>query len=65
MHVMQNSDAAIARSEKVSLAGLGSSNRDERRAFTGCTTKTAEAIEIAATKDVEFTAGAGFTSAVN
>ncbi len=65
MHVMQDSNAAVARREIVSLPGFGVSNRTERTAFTGRSTHTAEAIEIAASKGVKLTAGAGFMSAVS
>ena len=50
MHVMDNSNAAVARGEKGSLSGFGSPNRNERTAFTGRNMQTAEAIEIAASK---------------
>jgi nucleoid DNA-binding protein len=65
MHVMEHSNAAFARGGKGSPYGFGTTNRTERRVFTGRTIRTAETIEIAATEDAEFTAGAGFASAVN
>ena len=65
MHVMEHSNAAFARGEKGSPFGFGTANRTERTAFTGCNVHTAEAFEIAASEDVEFTAGAGSASAVN
>jgi nucleoid DNA-binding protein len=65
MHVMEHSNAAFARGEKGSPLGFGSPNRTERMVFTGRHLHTAETFEIAATDDAEFTAGAGFASAVN
>jgi nucleoid DNA-binding protein len=65
MHVMEHSNAAVARGEKGSLSRFGASHRTERTAFTGHTMQTAEAFEIAASEDVKLTATAGFTSAVN
>ena len=50
---------------RVRLTGFGRSNRTERTAFTGRNMQTAEAIEIAASKGMKFTAGAGFVSAVS
>jgi hypothetical protein len=51
-------------SERVTLPDFGSLTRTARR---GCTDHgtTGAAIEIAASKGVKFTAGAGFKSAVN
>lgn len=65
MHVMHNSNAAVARGEKGSLSSFGAGDRSKRTVFTGRNMQTAEAIEIAAFKDVEVSAGAGFTSAVS
>lgn len=65
MHVMEHSNAAFARGEKGSPIGFGTSYRTERTVFTGRNMQTAETFEIAATEDAEFTAGAGFVSAVN
>jgi len=65
MHVMEHSNAAFARGEKGSPFGFGAPNRTVRMVFTGCHMQTAETFEIAATEGAEFTAGAGFASAVN
>ena len=65
MHVMEHSNAAFARGEKGSPLGFGDPNRTGRTVFTGRHMQTAETFEIAATEGAEFTAGAGFASAVN
>ena len=65
MHVMEHSNAAVARDEKASSSGFGPRNRTERTVFTGHNTQTAEGFEIAASIDARFTAGAGFVSAVS
>jgi hypothetical protein len=65
MHVMQYSNAAVARGEKVSPQGSGLRNRTKRTTFIGCDLRTVEVDDIAAIKGLEFTAGAGFTPAVN
>jgi nucleoid DNA-binding protein len=56
MHVMEHSNAAVARGEKGSPSGFGTANRNERRVFTVCNTQTAETIDIAATEDMKLTA---------
>jgi nucleoid DNA-binding protein len=65
MHVMEHSNAAVARGENASSSGFGLRNRAERTVFTGCKMQTAEGFEIAASMDAKFTAGAGFVSAVS
>jgi nucleoid DNA-binding protein len=62
---MEYSNAAFARGEKGSPPGFGCTNRNVRTTFTGCKTHTAEVTNIAASEGMKFTAGAGFTSAVN
>jgi DNA-binding protein HU-beta len=64
-HMMEGIKSAVSRGEKVALPGFGSFARTERKARTGRNPQTGEAIEIAASKGVKFTAGAGFKSAVN
>lgn len=65
MHVMEHSNAAVARGEKVSPSDFGTRNRNKRTAFTGHDMQTVEAIEIAASEGMKLTAYAGFTSAVS
>jgi len=65
MHVMEHSNAAVARGEKGSPTGFGVSNRNMRTTFTGRNMQTAEVIQIAASEDMNLTATAGFVSAVN
>jgi nucleoid DNA-binding protein len=65
MHVMEHSNAAVARGEKGSPSGFGASHRTECAGFTGHKMQTAEAFEIAASEDVKLTATADFASAVN
>jgi hypothetical protein len=48
MHVMEHSNAAVARGENVSSSGFGPRNRTQRTVFTGRTMQTAEGFEIAA-----------------
>jgi nucleoid DNA-binding protein len=57
-------DNADDTSERVTLPDFGSLTRTARQAGTAGNTHGA-AVEIAATKGVKFTAGAGFKSAVN
>ena len=54
-----------AQGERVTLPRFGSFTRTARRAGTVRNPRTGAAIEIAATKDRKFPAGAGFMSAVN
>jgi nucleoid DNA-binding protein len=65
MHVMDNSNAAVARGEKGSSTRFGSYDRSARTAFTGCNMHTAEAFEIAASIGMEVSAHAGFMPAVS
>jgi hypothetical protein len=65
MHVMDNSNAAVARGEKGSSTRFGTRNRNARTAFTGVNTNTAEAFEIAAPIGMKITAHAGFMPAVS
>ena len=65
MHVMEHSNAAVARGERGSPRSFGAAHRAERTAFTGHKMQTAEAFEIAASEDVKLMAIADFTSAVN
>lgn len=62
---MQISNAAVARGHTGSQVGFGTGIRTERKDFTGCNSHTAEVVEIAASKDTKFTAGAGFAFAVS
>ena len=63
--LMESIKSAVAQGERVTLPGFGSFTRTERKARTGRNPQTGAAIEIAASKGVKFTAGAGFRSAVN
>ncbi len=56
MHVMHNSNAAVARGEKGSSQGFGLRNRNERMTFTGRNMQTAEVDKIAASKATKLTA---------
>ena len=51
--------SAVARDDKVTVPGFGAWSRTQRAARTG------EPVQIAASKGVKFSAGAGFKSAVN
>jgi DNA-binding protein HU-beta len=55
---------AVARGDKVTVPGFGSWSRTERKARMGRNPRTGEPVQIAASKGVKFTAGAGFKSAV-
>ena len=65
MHVMDNSNAAVARGEKGTPTRFGSRDRSARTAFTGSNMHTAEAFEIAASIGMKVTAHAGFMPAVS
>jgi nucleoid DNA-binding protein len=65
MHVMEHRNAAVARGEKGSPTGFGAWSRTERTTFDDRNVQIVEVIEIAASEGMKFTAGAGFTSAVN
>ena len=56
---------AVASGDKVQLPGFGSWSSSDRKARTGRNPRTGEPVQIAASKGVKFTAGAGFKSAVN
>ena len=60
-----SSRVAVARGDKVTIPGFGAWSRTERGARTGRNPRTGEPVQIAASKGVKFTAGAGFKSAVN
>jgi DNA-binding protein HU-beta len=55
---------AVASGDKVTLPGFGAWSRTERKARMGRNPRTGEPVQIAASKGVKFTAGAGFKSAV-
>ena len=55
---------AVARGDKVTVPGFGSWSRTDRKARMGRNPRTGEPVQIAASKGVKFTAGAGFKSAV-
>lgn len=56
---------AVARGDKVTIPGFGAWSRTDRSARVGRNPRTGEPVQIAASKGVKFTAGAGFKSAVN
>jgi DNA-binding protein HU-beta len=56
--------SAVAQGDKVQLPGFGAWSRTERKARMGRNPRTGEPVQIAASKGVKFTAGAGFKSAV-
>jgi DNA-binding protein HU-beta len=58
-------ERAVARGDKVTIPGFGAWSRTERAARTGRNPRTGEPVQIAASKGVKFSAGAGFKSAVN
>jgi len=55
---------AVSSGDKVTLPGFGAWSRTERKARMGRNPRTGEPVQIAASKGVKFTAGAGFKSAV-
>ena len=55
---------AVAAGDKVTLPGFGAWSRTDRKARMGRNPRTGEPVQIAASKGVKFTAGAGFKSAV-
>jgi DNA-binding protein HU-beta len=55
---------AVASGDKVTLPGFGAWSRTERAARQGRNPRTGEIVQIAASKGVKFSAGAGFKSAV-
>lgn len=56
---------AVAKGDSVQLVGFGSFSSGSRAARMGRNPKTGEAIQIAASKTVKFTAGKAFKDAVN
>ena len=56
---------ALAKGEKVDLRGFGNFVAREKKARQGRNPKTGEALQIAASKTVKFTAGKAFKDAVN
>ena len=56
---------AVSRGDKVTVPGFGAWSRTERAARTGRNPRTGEPVQIAASKGVQFTAGANFKSTVN
>lgn len=56
---------AVAKGDSVQLVGFGSFSSGSRAARMGRNPKTGEAIKIAASKTVKFTAGKAFKDAVN
>jgi DNA-binding protein HU-beta len=56
--------SAVARGDKVTLPGFGAWSRTDRAARMGRNPRTGEPVQIAASKGVKFSAGAGFKSAV-
>ena len=56
---------ALVKGEAVQLIGFGSFTAGARAARTGRNPKTGEALQIAASKTVKFTAGKAFKEAVN
>ena len=62
--VIDTVQGAVASGDKVTLPGFGAWSRTERKARMGRNPRTGEPVQIAASKGVKFTAGAGFKSAV-
>ena len=56
---------SVAKGNPVQLIGFGSFSSGKRAARVGRNPKTGEAIKIAASKTVKFTAGKAFKDAVN
>ncbi|NBT34319.1 MAG: HU family DNA-binding protein [Betaproteobacteria bacterium] len=56
---------AVAKGDSVQLVGFGTFGSGKRAARTGRNPRTGEAIKIAASKTVKFTAGKAFKDAVN
>lgn len=55
----------VTKGDKVQLIGFGTFTSGKRAARTGRNPKTGEAIKIAASKTVKFTAGQAFKDSVN
>ncbi|MEU9134136.1 HU family DNA-binding protein [Kitasatospora sp. NPDC048540] len=62
LHAIKN---AVVEGGEVQLTGFGSFAAGNRAARTGRNPRTGEAIEIAASRTVKFTAGKAFKDAVN
>lgn len=56
--------SVVASGDKLTLPGFGAWSRTDRAARMGRNPRTGEPVQIAASKGVKFTAGAGFKSAV-
>jgi DNA-binding protein HU-beta len=56
---------AVVKGDVIQLIGFGSFSTGARAARTGRNPKTGEALQIAASKTVKFTAGKAFKDAVN
>ena len=56
---------AVVKGDPVQLIGFGSFSSGTRAARTGRNTRTVEALQVAASKTVKFTAGKAFKDAVN
>lgn len=56
---------AVSKGDSVQLVGFGTFGSGKRAARTGRNPRTGEAIKIAASKTVKFTAGKAFKDAVN
>jgi DNA-binding protein HU-beta len=56
--------SAVAKGEEVSIAGLGTFRRRERKARTARNPRTGETVRVAATKVPKFTAAKGFKDRV-
>ncbi|KWN14709.1 DNA-binding protein [Burkholderia territorii] len=63
--ILEAIQKAVAKGDPIQLVGFGSFDSGQRAARTGRNPKTGEAIEIAASKTVKFTAGKAFKDAVN
>ena len=57
--------SAVVKGDVIQLIGFGSFSMGARAARTGRNPKTGEALQIAASKTVKFTAGKAFKDAVN
>ncbi len=62
--VVETIVGAVARGEEVSVAGLGTFRRRERKARTARNPRTGETVRVPATKVPKFTAAKGFKDRV-
>ena len=62
---MNQVTSALASGDSVTLVGFGTYSTGDRAARTGRNPRTSEAIQIAASKQVKFKAGAALKKAVN